>query len=143
MRYYFIGLVIVMILCDVKTMDLYVCLNIYETFFSYTLPQTVHTLIECKLILSDLVSKYGWLLIKICSIRILIFLYSFSVGSGSGTLGMFSMWTMLRKWVSQYGDWVSQYGDLFRDISACLLSVKYTLYISLKSFITCGRSVKE
>ena len=73
-----------------KPLDWYVCLAISRPFFSSTFPRPVHAWIESKLILTDLVRENGRSLIKIQSIIILVFFYSFYIFNGGGTLGMFS-----------------------------------------------------
>ena len=75
-----------------KPLNSYIRLSISIPFFSVTFPQPVNSWIEWKLVLDDFVRKYGWPSIKIYSIIILLFLWSFSIGKWSGTLGMFYMW---------------------------------------------------
>ena len=77
----------------VRCWNPWICMLVWiyidRTFFSSTLPQPVHAWIEWKWILADFVRKYGWKLIKIKSIRNMMFLYYFYICNISGTLGMF------------------------------------------------------
>ena len=74
-----------MALCDVEAPGFFLS----RPFFGSTFTWHVHALIEWKLVLNDLVSKYGLTLIKLYYIRRLMFLYSFYIGNISGTLGVF------------------------------------------------------